>query len=129
MVLGRNSGCTAWKSDTLYVWRRIRARLARHPTKDRRPSRRGGEGARPRAELPARARAPVSAALDDAVRAYEWLLTQGAEPSRMVAAGDSAGGGLAISTVMAVRNRGLPMLAGIVTLSPWTDFTCSGEYQ
>jgi epsilon-lactone hydrolase len=70
---------------------------------------------------------PFPAALDDAVRAYEWLLTQGAEPSKTVVAGDSAGGGLAVSTVIAVRDRGLPMPAGIVALSPWADLTCSGD--
>jgi epsilon-lactone hydrolase len=70
---------------------------------------------------------PFPAALDDAVRAYEWLLTQGAEPSKTVIAGDSAGGGLAVSTVIAVRDRGLPMPAGIVALSPWADLTCSGD--
>jgi len=70
---------------------------------------------------------PFPAALEDALRAYEWLLSQGAEPSRTVVAGDSAGGGLAVSTVLAVRDRGLPMPAGIVALSPWTDLSCSGE--
>jgi epsilon-lactone hydrolase len=70
---------------------------------------------------------PFPAALDDAVRAYEWLLTQGAEPSKTVVAGDSAGGGLAVSTVIAVRDCGLPMPAGIVALSPWADLTCSGD--
>jgi monoterpene epsilon-lactone hydrolase len=70
---------------------------------------------------------PFPAALDDAVRAYEWLLAHGAEPSKTVVAGDSAGGGLAVSTVIAVRDRGLPMPAGIVALSPWADLSCSGE--
>jgi len=70
---------------------------------------------------------PFPAALDDAVRAYEWLLDHGAEPSKTVVAGDSAGGGLAISTVIAVRDRGLPMPAGIMALSPWADLTCSGD--
>jgi monoterpene epsilon-lactone hydrolase len=70
---------------------------------------------------------PFPAALEDVLRAYEWLPTQGAEPSRTVVAGDSAGGGLAVSTVLAVRDRGLPMPAGIVALSPWTDLSCSGE--
>jgi acetyl esterase/lipase len=42
-------------------------------------------------------------------------------------AGDSAGGGLAVSTAIALRDRHLPMCAGIVALSPWADLTCSGE--
>ena len=47
--------------------------------------------------------------------------------SKTIVAGDSAGGGLAVSTVVAVRDRDLPMPAGIVALSPWSDLTCSGE--
>jgi monoterpene epsilon-lactone hydrolase len=70
---------------------------------------------------------PFPAAVDDAINAYKWLLTQGADPSRIVVAGDSAGGGLAFSTLLAARRRGLPMCAGIVAISPWTDLTCSGE--
>ena len=69
---------------------------------------------------------PFPAALDDAVRAYQFLLNH-AEPSRTVVSGDSAGGGLAVSTVIAVRDRHLPMCAGIAALSPWADLTCSGE--
>jgi monoterpene epsilon-lactone hydrolase len=70
---------------------------------------------------------PFPAALDDAVRAYQWLMAQGAEPSKTVVAGDSAGGGLAVSTVLALRDRALPLPAGIVALSPWADLTCSGD--
>ena len=70
---------------------------------------------------------PFPAALDDAVLSYQWLLTQGADRSKTIVAGDSAGGGLAVSTVVAVRDRNLPMPAGIVALSPWSDLTCSGE--
>jgi acetyl esterase/lipase len=69
---------------------------------------------------------PFPAALNDAVRAYQFLLDH-AEPSKIVVSGDSAGGGLAVSTVVAVRDRHLPMCAGIAALSPWADLTCSGE--
>ena len=69
---------------------------------------------------------PFPAALDDAVRAYQFLLHHG-EASRTIVAGDSAGGGLAVSTVIAARDRHLPMCAGIAALSPWADLTCSGE--
>ena len=61
---------------------------------------------------------PFPAALDDAVRAYEWLLTHGAESSKTVVAGDSAGGGLAISTVLAARDRDLPRPAGLWRFRP-----------
>lgn len=67
------------------------------------------------------------AAVDDAVRAYQWLCDHGANPSRIVLAGDSAGGGLAVSTAVAIRDRHLPLCAGIAALSPWADLTCSGE--
>jgi epsilon-lactone hydrolase len=70
---------------------------------------------------------PFPAAVHDAVRAYQWLLDQGSEPSNIVLAGDSSGGGLSVSTALAVRDRHLPMCAGIAAISPWADLTCSGE--
>src|SRR5438270_2689823 len=70
---------------------------------------------------------PFPAAIDDAVHAYQWLLDHGSEPSKTVLAGDSAGAGLAVSTAIALRDRHLPMCAGIVAVSPWADLTCSGE--
>ncbi len=70
---------------------------------------------------------PFSAAVDDSVRVYQCLLDCGGEPSKTIVAGDSAGGGLAVSTAITLRDRHLPMCAGIVALSPWADLTCSGE--
>jgi acetyl esterase/lipase len=70
---------------------------------------------------------PFPAAIDDAVHAYQWLVDHGGEPSKIVFAGDSAGGGLALSTALALRDRHLPMCAGIVALSPWADLTCSSD--
>ena len=61
---------------------------------------------------------PFPAAVDDSVRAYQWLLGHGGEPSKTIVAGDSAGSGLAVSTAIALRDRHLPMCAGIVALSP-----------
>jgi epsilon-lactone hydrolase len=55
------------------------------------------------------------------------VLDHGGEPSKIIVAGDSAGGGLAVSTAIALRDRHLPMCAGIAALSPWADLTCSGE--
>jgi epsilon-lactone hydrolase len=69
---------------------------------------------------------PYPAALDDAVAAYQWLLGRGLAPSRVVVAGDSAGGGLTVATLLALRDRGLPPPAGGVCISPWVDLTCSG---
>ena len=64
--------------------------------------------------------------LEDAVAGYEWLLAQGIAPERVVVAGDSAGGGLTVATLLALRDRGLPRAAGGVCISPWVDLTCSG---
>jgi monoterpene epsilon-lactone hydrolase len=69
---------------------------------------------------------PFPAALEDAVAAYEWLLARAIEPERIVLAGDSAGGGLTVATLLALRDRGLPRPAGGVCISPWVDLTCSG---
>jgi monoterpene epsilon-lactone hydrolase len=70
---------------------------------------------------------PFPAAVDDALVAYEWLLAEGYEPGRIVVAGDSAGGGLALATLLALRDRGRPLPALGVPISPWTDLTLSGE--
>ncbi len=70
---------------------------------------------------------PFPAALEDAVASYEWLLAQGIASSRIVFMGDSAGGGLVFATLIALRDKGLPLPAGSVTLSPWTDLKCTGE--
>jgi len=64
---------------------------------------------------------PFPACLEDAVRAYEWLLEEGVEPCNIAIAGDSAGGGLTLSTLMAIRDRGLPLPACAYMLSPLLD--------
>jgi monoterpene epsilon-lactone hydrolase len=64
---------------------------------------------------------PHPAALEDGVRAYRWLLDRGIEATRIALAGDSAGGGLALATAIAIRDQGLPHPASIVLLSPWLD--------
>jgi acetyl esterase/lipase len=69
---------------------------------------------------------PFPAALEDAVAAYEWVLARAIAPERIVIAGDSAGGGLTVATLLALRDRGLPRPAGGVCISPWVDLTCSG---
>jgi len=68
---------------------------------------------------------PFPAALEDSVAAYQWLLGQGIAPERVVVAGDSAGGGLTVATLLALRDRGLPRPAGGVCISPWVDLTNS----
>ncbi len=69
---------------------------------------------------------PFPAALDDAVRAYRWLVDSGTDSRRIVIAGDSAGGGLTAATLNALRDQGQPLPAAAVCLSPWVDLTLSG---
>lgn len=70
---------------------------------------------------------PYPAALDDAVSAYKWILEAGYEPDNVIIAGDSAGGGLAMCLTAYLRDHDMPLPAGIIALSPWTDVTASGE--
>ncbi|HET9926093.1 MAG TPA: alpha/beta hydrolase [Methylomirabilota bacterium] len=70
---------------------------------------------------------PYPAAVDDAIAAYRWLLDQGIAPEHVVIAGDSAGGGLTVATLLALREARVPLPAGGVCISPWVDLTCSGE--
>lgn len=69
---------------------------------------------------------PYPAGLDDCVAAFEWLLESGLEPSRIVVAGDSAGGNLALSLLLRLRDAGSPLPGGAVLLSPVTDLQMSG---
>jgi epsilon-lactone hydrolase len=69
---------------------------------------------------------PYPAAVDDAVAAYDVLLQRGVAPQDIVVAGESAGAGLAIAGLVAARDRGLPMPAAALLMSPWTDLTLSG---
>ncbi len=70
---------------------------------------------------------PFPAAVEDAVAAYRWLLSTGAAPERIVIAGDSAGGGLTVATLIALRDAGDPLPAAAVCISPWTDLAITGE--
>jgi epsilon-lactone hydrolase len=70
---------------------------------------------------------PYPAVLEDALAAYRWLLAQAVSPSNIVIAGESAGGGLCLATLLALRDQGIPLPAAAVALSPWTDLTCSGD--
>jgi len=64
---------------------------------------------------------PFPAAVEDAVKAYGWLLSTGVEPGGVAFAGDSAGGGLVVATLLALRDAGTPLPAAAVCLSPWLD--------
>lgn len=70
---------------------------------------------------------PFPAAIDDAEAAYLTMLESGVEPSRLAIAGDSAGGNLVFALLLKLKQRGAPMPAGAVGLSPFADFTGSGD--
>jgi len=69
---------------------------------------------------------PYPAAVDDALAAYEALLDDGIAPSDIAFAGESAGGGLAIATLVNARDHGLPMPAAAFVMSPYADLTLAG---
>ncbi|MGW5771708.1 alpha/beta hydrolase [Streptomyces longwoodensis] len=68
---------------------------------------------------------PFPAAVDDGLAAYRALLAD-TDPRDLVLAGDSAGGGLSIATLLAARDAGLPQPAAVVLFSPWVDLTLAG---
>lgn len=69
---------------------------------------------------------PYPAAVEDAVAAYRWLLDAGFPPRTIVIGGDSAGGGLAVALLLALKDADLEQPAGAVLFSPWTDLSGSG---
>lgn len=69
---------------------------------------------------------PYPAALEDALAAYRWVLSQGIAPENIALAGDSAGGGLALATLVSLRDHGEPLPSACVCFSPWTDLAATG---
>ena len=69
---------------------------------------------------------PFPAAVDDAAKAWRWLLQQGFTSDRLAIAGDSAGGGLTIATLVNLRDRKLGLPACAVAISPWIDLEGQG---
>ncbi len=70
---------------------------------------------------------PFPAALDDTLAVYRWLIDQGIESKDIVVMGESAGGGLCLCALAAIRDQGLPQPAGGVASSPWLDLTSSAD--
>src|SRR5262245_62485300 len=70
---------------------------------------------------------PHPAAVEDSVAAYRWMLAQGLTPRRIAVAGDSAGGGLTVATLVAIRDAKLQLPAAGVCLSPWVDLEGIGD--
>ena len=64
---------------------------------------------------------PFPAAIEDAVSAYEWMLDRGLDASEISLSGDSSGGGLVVSVLMTLEQRGLPRPGGAVLMCPWVD--------
>jgi len=69
---------------------------------------------------------PFPAAVEDATATYRWLLAQGRQPRKIALAGDSAGGGLTLATLLALRDARTPLPACAVPISPWTDLEGTG---
>lgn len=89
-----------------------------------------GKAVRARVWLPEYRLAPENVyptARQDAVAVYASLLAEGQDPARVILAGDSAGGGLALATTLAIKHAGLPMPGALVLLSPWLDLSLSGD--
>ena len=70
---------------------------------------------------------PFPAPVEDSVSAYKWLLSQGIAPEMVAIGGDSAGGGLTIAAMVALRNVGEPLPAAGVCISPWADMEATGQ--
>ena len=70
---------------------------------------------------------PYPAALEDALAAHQWLISQGIAPQKIAFVGGSAGGGLEIATALSLRDNGDPLPAAIVCISPWVDLELTGE--
>src|ERR671930_750563 len=69
---------------------------------------------------------PFPAAVEDATAAYRWLVSRGTDPAHIAIAGDSAGGGLTLATLIALRDGGDPLPAAAACLSPWVDLEGGG---
>ena len=70
---------------------------------------------------------PYPAAVEDCASMYNWLLSNGIKPEDIIIAGDSAGGNLALATLIKLRNDGIPLPAGAILISPATDNSFADE--
>jgi acetyl esterase/lipase len=67
------------------------------------------------------------AALDDSLNVYQTVLNKGYKPENIIMMGESAGGGLCLAILLALKDKNIPMPKAAVVISPWTDLSCSGE--
>lgn len=70
---------------------------------------------------------PFPAALEDSIKIYQWILSSGIKPENILIAGESAGGGLCLAILLALKERNIALPVAAVAISPWTDLTCSGD--
>ena len=70
---------------------------------------------------------PHPAPVEDSTTAYRWLLGQGYDPAHLAISGDSAGGGLTLATLLALRDAGTAQPAAAVPISPWADMEATGD--
>lgn len=70
---------------------------------------------------------PFPHGINDAVKAYHWLINKGYDHKKIVICGDSAGGGLTVATLVKLRDEGAPQPAAGVAMSPWLDLLCLGD--
>jgi len=70
---------------------------------------------------------PFPAGLNDSVTVYQWLLASGFKPENILISGESAGGGLCLALLLALKERNIALPVAAVSISPWTDLTCSGD--
>jgi acetyl esterase/lipase len=70
---------------------------------------------------------PFPEGLNDSVAAYRYLLAEGLKPFNIIFMGDSGGGGLCLATLLALKDKGIPLPSAAVALSPWTDLANTGD--
>jgi acetyl esterase/lipase len=70
---------------------------------------------------------PFPAAVEDSTAAYKWLLSRGIAAGDIIVAGDSAGGGLTVATLLSLKEQGIGLPAAAVLISPWVDLAATGD--
>ncbi|MEN3280814.1 MAG: epsilon-lactone hydrolase [Solirubrobacteraceae bacterium] len=72
---------------------------------------------------------PFPAAIEDALCAYQWTLDRGVAPDEVTLCGDSSGGGLVVSVLLTIEQRGLPRPGGAVLMCPWVDLAATLDHS